>query len=186
MKYFILFLLSMLIVNTTIYAQRMMPKQKGLEINTGLLLSAEKEQFYSVGLVLTSYFNRGNYWLWGVAYHRIPKPYKNLQVPIESFLAETGYSLRLTGDLRKRFNLNASITGVGGYETVNRGKEILPDGAIIKSKSGFVYGAGGKLSLETFFSDGFVLLVHAELKALWGTSIYQLRPGTGLGLRFNF
>jgi hypothetical protein len=99
---------------------------------------------------------------------------------------EGGYSFYLFADIRKNISLNAAITGLIGYETINRGNDILYDGAKILNEENFIYGAVGKLSLETYLSDHFVLLVQARAKVLWGASLEQLRPSTGIGLRYNF
>ncbi|WP_298737431.1 conjugal transfer protein TraO [uncultured Chitinophaga sp.] len=94
--------------------------------------------------------------------------------------------MQLLGDAGKSVTFNAAFTLTGGHETINRGDELLYDGAIIKNQEGFVYGAGGRLSLETYLCDRIVLLVQGRTRVLWGTSTDQLRPSAGLGLRFNF
>jgi hypothetical protein len=86
----------------------------------------------------------------------------------------------------KNISLNAAITGVLGYESINRGEAQLYDGSIILTEDNFIYGAGGRLSLETYLSDRFVLILEGRTKVLWGTDLEQFRPSAGLGLRFNF
>jgi len=90
------------------------------------------------------------------------------------------------GDTRKNITLNAGITGVVGYESINRGEAMLYDGAKIMSEDNFVYGAGGRLTFETYLSDRFVLVLQGRTKVLWGTDLRQFRPSAGVGLRFNF
>lgn len=97
-----------------------------------------------------------------------------------------GYSLQLLGDVRKTITLNAGLTAVAGYETINHNKVTLYDGATILNKENFIYGAGGRLSLETYLSDRFVLLLQGRTKLMWGTDLKQFRPSAGAGLRFNF
>lgn len=63
---------------------------------------------------------------------------------------------------------------------------MLYDGARILSEDNFVYGAGGRLSLETYLSDQVVFLIQGRTKVLWGTDLEQFRPSAGVGLRFNF
>ncbi|MNY73621.1 Conjugative transposon protein TraO [compost metagenome] len=82
--------------------------------------------------------------------------------------------------------MNAAIIGVIGYESINRGEVLLFDGAKILSQDNFIYGAGGRLSIETYLSDRFVLLLQVRTKVLWGTDQEQFRPSAGAGLRFNF
>lgn len=171
---------------TAVQAQRMLPGQKGLEVNAGTFSSEHPARNYYLNIGLTVNGRSGNRWLCAVEYNHEYSSYKNLRIPLETYLAEGGYSLQLLGDAGKSVTFNAAFTLTGGYETINRGDELLYDGAIIKNQEGFVYGAGGRLSLETYLCDRIVLLVQGRARMLWGTSTDQLRPSAGLGLRFNF
>lgn len=170
---------------TAVQAQRMMPKQKGLEINAGLL-SKEVSGNYYLNVMLTVNGKNGNYWLWGAEYTHQVSDYRDLQIPLEAYTGEVGYSLQLLGNARKSITLNAGVTAVAGYETINRSKAMLYDGSTILDKDNFIYGAGGRLSFETYLSDGFVLLLQGRTKVVWGTDLKQFRPSAGVGLRFNF
>lgn len=81
--------------------------------------------------------------------------------------------------------INCSISAVGGYEQINRDKTGLPDGALLKNESSFTCGASGQLSVELYLSDRFVLLGYGKPRILWKTSLENLRPSVGLGLRIN-
>lgn len=177
-------MLAMLSI-TAVQAQRMIPKQKGLEVNAGLL-SKEADKNYYLNIMLTINGKNGNYWLWGAEYTHQLTGYRALQIPLEAYTGEVGYSLQLLGNARKSITLNAGVTAVAGYETINRGKATLYDGATILDKDNFIYGAGGRLSFETYLSDRFVLLLQGRTKVLWGTDLKQFRPSAGVGLRFNF
>lgn len=183
-KYIIAVLLAMVSM-TAVQAQRMMPKQKGLEINAGIL-SKEVDKDYYLNLTMTVYGRNGNYWIWGAEYTHQLAAYRDVQLPLEAYTGEVGYSLQLLGNARKSITLNAGVTAVAGYETVNRSKAVLYDGSTILDKDNFIYGAGGRLSLETYLSDRFVLLLQGRTKVMWGTDLKQFRPSAGIGLRFNF
>lgn len=185
MKRILMVTILLVTIFTTTQAQRMIPKQKGVSINSGLLLSNDIQGDWYLGIDLVHYFNRGNYWLWAAEYDRMQFAYNNYRIPTEAYLAENGYSFRLLGDKRKTLQLNAALTGLAGYESINKGKALLHDGAIIQNSGGFVYGGAGRLSLETFLNDHVILLLQARAKMLWGTSLQQFRPSVGLGLRFN-
>ncbi|TWI20313.1 conjugative transposon protein TraO [Sphingobacterium siyangense] len=169
-----------------VQAQRMVPKQKGLEINVGVLSDDKLGNDYFLNLALNVYGKNGNYWLFAAEYNHEYATYGTLDIPLETYLGEAGYSLQLLGDARKIINLNVTLTGVLGYETFNRNEKLLYDGSMIKNENGFVYGTGGRLSLETYLSDHFVLILQGRAKVLWGTSRDEFRPSAGLGLRFNF
>lgn len=168
------------------YAQRMVYRQKALEVSAGMLSTKEVSSNYEINLTLNSFAKRGNYWIWSVTYHRQTAKYKDWEIPLDRYLGEIGYSTQLLSDAKKFITLNLGLTGVGGYEMVNKGDSILLDGAKLLNKSGPVYGAGGRLSLETYLSDRIVLLLQGRVKVLWGTDFEQFRPSAGIGLRFNF
>lgn len=186
MKRYIYVLVVVLTCINQVQAQRMLPGQKGLEVSTGTLSSKKPGRNYYLNVGLTVNGKNGNYWLCAVEYNHEYSSYKRLRIPLETYLAEGGYSLQLLADASKSITLNAALTATCGYEAINRGIELLYDGAVIKSQEGFVYGAGGRLSLETYLCDRMVLLLQGRIRMLWGTSTDQLRPSAGLGLRFNF
>lgn len=185
MKKYISTVMLILMAITVTQAQRMIPKQKGLEINAGFL-SGEISKNYYLNMTLTVNGKNGNYWIYGAEYTHQFSGYREVQIPLETYTGEVGYSLQLMGDVRKTFTLNAGLTAVAGYETINRNNAILYDGAKILNHDNFIYGAGGRLSLETYLSDKFVLLLQGRTKVLWGTELKQFRPSAGIGLRFNF
>lgn len=171
---------------TIAQAQRMLPKQKGLEVNAGVLSNDKIGNDYYINTTMTVNGKNGNYQLWALEYAHQYYQYKDLRIPQETYTAEGGYSFLLLGDARKNIIFNAAITGVVGYESINRGEELLFDGAKIISEDNFIYGAGGRLSFETYLSDHFVLVLQGRTKVLWGTDLKQFRPSAGVGLRFNF
>jgi hypothetical protein len=183
-KYIFAMVLTMLSI-VAAQAQRMMPRQKGLEVNAGLLSKEVNENYY-LNMTLTVNSRNGNYWIWGAEYTHQYTDYRNVQIPLETYTGEVGYSIQLLGDVRKTFTLNAGITAVGGYETINRSEAILFDGSKILDKDNFIYGTGGRLSFETYLSDRIVLLLQVRTKVLWATDLKQFRPSAGMGIRFNF
>lgn len=171
---------------TTTQAQRMLPKQKGLEISAGVLSNDKIGNNYYISAAMTVNGRNGNYQLWALEYTHQYHDYKDLHIPQETYFAEGGCSFFLLGDARKNITLNFAITGVVGYETINRGETMLYDGAKILSEDNFIYGAGGRLTFETYLSDRFVLVLQGRTKMLWDTDLQQFRPSAGVGLRFNF
>ena len=186
MKKYIYTVMLVLMAITTTQAQRMLPKQKGLEISTGVLSKDKIGNDYYISAAMTVNGKNGNYQLWALEYTHQYHDYKDLRIPQETYSAEGGYSFFLLGDARKNITLNFAVTGVVGYETINRGEAMLYDGAKILSEDNFIYGAGGQLTFETSLSDRFVLVLKGRTKVLWGTDLEQFRPSAGVGLRFNF
>ena len=186
MKKYIYTMMFVLIGITITQAQRMLPKQKGLEVNAGTLSYDYPGRSYYLNIGMTLNGRNGNYQLWALEYTHQYDEYKNLRLPQETYTAEGGYSFFLLGDARKNITLNAAITGVLGYESINRGEALLYDGAKILTEDNFIYGAGGRLSFETYLSDRFVLILQGRTKVFWGTDLEKFRPSAGLGLRINF
>ena len=186
MKKYIYTMMFALIGITVAQAQRMLPKQKGLEVNAGTLSDDHSSRNYYLNIGMTINGKNSNYQLWALEYTQQYDEYKDFRLPQETYTAEGGYSLFLLGDSCKNITLNAAITGVLGYEVINRGEALLYDGAKILTEDNFIYGAGGRLSFETYLSDHFVLILQARTKVLWGTDLEQFRPSAGLGLRINF
>ncbi len=186
MKKYIYIMMFFLIGITISQAQRMLPKQKGLEVNAGILSDVYPDRNYYLNIGMTLNGKNGNYQLWALEYTYQYDEYKNLRLPQETYTSEGGYSFFILGDTRKNITLNAAITGVLGYESINRGEALLYDGAKILTEDNFIYGAGGRLSFETYLSDRFVLILQGRTKVLWGTVLEQFRPSAGLGLRINF
>ncbi|WP_312285538.1 conjugal transfer protein TraO [Chryseobacterium gleum] len=186
MKKYIYTVLLVLIGITAAQAQRMLPKQKGLEISAGVLSDDKIGSDYYISAAMTVNGKNGNYQLWALEYTRQYHDYKDLRIPQETYSAEGGYSFFLLGDAQKNITLNFAVIGVVGYESINRGEAMLYDGAKILSEDNFIYGAGGRLTFETYLSDRFVLVLQGRTKVLWGTDMEQFRPSAGVGLRFNF
>ena len=186
MKKYIYTVMLLLMGITIAQAQRMLPKKKGLEISAGLLSNDNIGNDYYLNIGITVNGKSGNYQIWSLEYVHQVHGYKNLRIPLETYTVEGGYSFFLLGDARKNITLNTAITGVVGYESINRGDAMLYDGARIISKDNFIYGTGGRLTLETYMSDHFVLVLQGRTKVLFGTDLKQLRPSAGVGLRFNF
>ena len=186
MKKYIYTVLLVLIGITAAQAQRMLPKQKGLEISAGMLSDDKIGNDYYISVAMTVNGKNGNYQLWALEYTHQYHEYKDLRIPQETYSAEGGYSFFLLGDAWKNITLNFAATGVVGYETINRGEAMLYDGAKLLSEDNFIYGAGGRLTFETYLSDHFVIVLQGRTKILWGTDLQQFRPSAGVGLRFNF
>lgn len=186
MKKYSYVMMFLLMTITVAQAQRMLPKQKGLEVSAGVLSDDKIGKDYYLNIALTVNGKNGNYQLWALEYSHQHHDYKNLLIPQETITAEGGYSFFLLGDLRKNITLNVGITGVVGYESINRGETNLFDGAKIMSEDSFIYGAGGRLTFETYLSDQLVLVLQGRTKVFWGTGMQQFRPSAGVGIRFNF
>jgi hypothetical protein len=97
---------------------------------------------------------------------------------------EAGYYLKLFSDRRKMFFVSLGASALGGYETVNWNEKLLPNGATIDNKDGFLYGGALTLEMETYLSDRIVLLINVQERLLGGSSVGNLNTQLAFGLKF--
>lgn len=185
MKRLHLYIIVLFLMSLTTKAQRLIPKQKAIELNAGFLLNDSKSENYFLNTAITNQSGKGNYSFFSFEYLNEKQNYKKVSIPIETFLAEAGYSFNLISDRKKNVLINFSLSATAGFERINKGNDLLFDGAEILSESNFVYGAGGKVSTEIYISDRIVLIPHIKAKALWNSSRELIRPSLGLGIRIN-
>ncbi|WP_312554312.1 conjugal transfer protein TraO [Empedobacter brevis] len=185
-KKYILKVFYLFIGLSSVNAQRMIPKKKGVEIGYSQLSNAKIGNDYAMNLGLIINGKNGNYQLWNFEYSHQYFTYNTTLIPHETYTIEGGNSFFLLGDNRRMISLNLALTAVVGYETINHGESKLNDGAIILNENNFIYGAGSWLTFETYFTDKFVFILKGQMKLVWGTDVEQLRPSVGIGMRFNF
>lgn len=179
-------LLLIIVVNTELYAQQMIPKQTGFEISYSVFPGSPEKQNYVLALGLVSYKHNGNYFFGLAEYSRKYVEYKEYDIPIDTFLLNGGYSFYLWGDSMRNFNINLGISGIAGYEQINRGKAKLYDGSLLAGTESFIYGAGSKLSLESYLTEHLVFIVNGQLRFQLDSQLGMLRSLLGFGLRYNF
>ena len=172
------------------HAQRLIPKQKGIEVVGSVpLIKGEKllaKDNFGVGVSLTRYLKRENYSFVGVEYEQQNMPYRSYNVKLKDALLQVGYMHPILSDKGKNVLLYGGISALGGYEQLNEGNKLLPDGATLLDRSRFVYGGAVHSSVEVFLTDRVLFLVKAQGRFLFGTDVHRFRPAVSAGLRFNF
>ena len=172
------------------HAQRLIPKQKGIEVVGSVpLIKGEKlfaKDNFGVGVSLTRYLKRENYPFVGIEYEQQNMPYRDYGVKLKDALLQVGYMHPILSDNGKNVFLYAGISALGGYEELNEEKNLLPDGATLLDRSRFVYGGAVHGSVEVFLTDRLLFLVKAQGRLLFGSDVHRFRPAVSAGLRFNF
>ena len=171
-------------------AQRLMPKQRGIEV-VGSVPLIKGEKFLSadnfgMGASLTRYLGRENYTFVMAEYEQQNMPYRSYDVKLKDALLHLGYMHPIFSDNGKNVLLYSGISALGGYEQLNEDKKLLPDGATLLDRSRFVYGGAVHGSVEVFLTDRVLFLVKAQGRFLFGTDVHRFRPAVSAGLRFNF
>lgn len=170
-------------------AQRLIPKQKGIEVMGSLPIVKGEKLFardnFGLGLSLTRYLKRENYSFLTVEYEQQNIPYRSYDVKLKEAFVHLGYMQPIVSDNGKNVLLYGGVSALGGYEEINDDKPFLPDGAKLLDRSRFVYGGALHLSIECFLSDNVLLLLKGQGRILFGTDVHHFRPAVSAGIRFN-
>ena len=170
-------------------AQRLIPKQKGIEVmGSQPIVKGEKlfvKDNFGLGFSLTRYLKRENYSFLTVEYEQQNMPYRSYDVKLKDAFVHLGYMQPIVSDNGKNVFAYAGISALGGYEEINDDKPFLPDGTKLLDRSRFVYGGALHLSIECFLSDNVLLLLKGQGRILFGTDVHHFRPAVSAGIRFN-
>lgn len=171
------------------HAQRLIPKQKGIEVVGSVPLVKGEKLFaknnFGVGVSLTRYLKRENYAFVLAEYEQQNMPYRAYEVKLKDALLQVGYMHPLLSDRGKNVFLYGSISALGGYEELKEDKKLLPDGATLLDRSRFIYGGAVHSSVEVFLSDNVLFILKAQGRLLFGSDVHRFRPALSAGLRFN-
>ena len=174
---------------TAVQAQRLVPSQKGLEVSASVPIVKGKSLFkqddFGMTLSLSHYLKRGKYTFLSAGYEQQALSYRSYQVPLRDYLVQMGYAHPLLSDKGKNVFFYLGASAVAGYEDINKGEKLLPDGAKLLDGSRWVYGAGLHTSVELFLTDKIIVGGKAQLRYLFNSDVHRLRPTLSLGLRYQ-
>ena len=175
---------------TAMQAQRLVPSQKGLEVLASVPIVKGKSLFkpddFGMTFSLSHYLKRGKYTFVSAGYEQQALSYRSYQVPLRDYLVQMGYAHPLLSDKGKNVFFYLGTSAVAGYEYINKGEKLLPDGAKLLDGSRWVYGAGLHTSVELFLTDRIIVGGKAQLRYLFNSDVHRLRPTLSLGLRYQF
>ena len=186
-KFLFMILASLALFTGQAHAQRCLPKMQGIEVRANMadgFNPGGNDGGYSLGTALSTYTKGGNKWVFGGEYLLKNKPYKEEKIPVAQFTAEGGYYLKVLSDARKMLFVYAGASALAGYETVNWGDKVLPDGALLRDKDVFIYGGALTLDVEFYVADRIALLANLRERCLWGNSTGHFHTQFGLGVKF--
>ena len=170
-------------------AQRLIPKQRGIEVLGSVPLIKGEKLFagdnFGVGISLTRYLKRENYTFASLEYEQQNMPYRSYNIPMKDILLHLGYMQPVLADRGKNVLVYVGVSALCGYEELNRDKKLLPDGATLLDRSRFVYGGAVHGSVEVFLTDRVLFLVKIQGRILFGSDVYRFRPALLAGFRFN-
>ena len=182
MRYVIFSLLLTLTV--TVQAQRRLHGQQGFQATVGKVDGFKTNSLHA-GAAFSQFTKNGHQWTFGAEYLCKKLPYNNAQwVPVEQFTGEGGYYRTLLSDFTKTFFFTAGISGMAGYELVNRNKPALYDGSTLLSQSRFIFGGAVSFEIETYFSDGIILLTGFRQRIMPASTVNMFHYQLSIGLKF--
>lgn len=170
------------------HAQRYLPGMKGIQVSAGAVdgfkLSKQDGQAFCFGAGVATYTKSGNRWVFGAEYLQKNLRYTDMYIPVSQFTGEAGHYFKFLSDNSKTFFLSLGVSLMGGYETVNRGKELLNDGASILNQDNFLYGGAFTLESETYLTDRIVLVAGARERFLPSSSVSDFHFQLNVGVKF--
>lgn len=189
-KLMIVGLLSLLLgaIGQPVSAQRLLPNQNGLEVMGGIVFQPRVSNpinsgDFSVEAGYNHYFRVGNYLLVTADYEQRHYTYKEWRIPIQDALLQVSYNHPLVMNRGRDILLYAGIAALGGYEFVNNGETIMPNGATLQNQSRWVYGVSPMISLETYLHDRLVFVLRGEGRFLFNQQTYLIHPTIQAGLK---
>lgn len=189
MKKSIILLVCLVAIAISTHAQRLIPGQRGLQLSIGVPITESKlfeNGNFTTQMAMTINHKRANHWLFGLEYAKKNFAYRKEYIPAETVVFEGGYMLNLFSDAGKNVLFNTGITAVTGYESINRGKKLLYDGATLLAKDRFVYGGAYHLALDVFAADNLVFFVKGKCNVLWNSDVEMFRPQLSTGVKIIF
>ena len=120
---------------------------------------------------------------YGAGYFRKDYVYRDAIVPKALLTVEAGYFIPLVRGCRDKMALTAGLSALAGYETSNRGRKQLYDGATLTDPDCFVYGGALSVQAEGYLSDRFAVLLQMRERLLGGSSITRFHTLLGIGIR---
>ncbi|WP_421805756.1 conjugal transfer protein TraO [Flagellimonas sp.] len=110
----------------------------------------------------------------------------NIEVPYNNYLVNVGYFTKLVQSPQSGFSA-ALGGGISlGYEYINNGENILSDGSVLLSQSGFVYGLMGGVDLDIFLSSSLSMFLPANFIYQFNSDMGNSIIYAGLGVRYSF
>ena len=182
MRNITLFIL-LLTLTVSAQAQRRLHGQQGLQLTVGKVDGLKGNTIHT-GIALSQFTKNGHQWKFGAEYLRKKLQYGKQIIPLEQFTGEAGYCRTVLSDARKNFFFTGGISGVAGYELLNRSETLLDDGSTLLSESKFLFGGAFSLEIETYITDSFILLTGFRQRILPGSTVNKFHYQWSVGLKF--
>ena len=102
------------------HAQRLIPKQRGIEVLGSVPLIKGEKLFagdnFGVGISLTRYLKRENYTFASLEYEQQNMSYRSYNIPMKDILLHLGYMQPVLADRGKNALVYVGVSALCGYE----------------------------------------------------------------------
>ena len=172
-------------------AQRCLPGMSAVEVKAdmvdGFYTGNSRDCGYSLGVYYSVFKGNANTWSFGGEYLQTYKPYgEKGRIPVAQFTGEVGFNLHLVSDYSQTFHLYGGVSALGGYESVNWGDKLLPDGSTLHNSDAFIYGGAITLQADFYLNDNFALGANIKERFIFGNSTGHFRFSYGVQLKYVF
>ena len=179
----IVLIISFLLLTLSGQAQRRLPGQQSLQATIGTVNGLGNNTLHC-GFAFSQFNKNQNRWTFGAEYLLKKLEYRIQTISIEQFTGEGGYFYTFLSDGSKTFFFTAGVSGMAGYEQVNRGKSILYDGSTLLSKSKFLFGGAFSFEVEAYVIDRVILLANFRQRILPASTVNRFNSQFGMGIKF--
>ena len=179
----IILVISLIMLTVTVQAQRRLPGQQGLQATIGKVDGLSGKSIHA-GASLSKFTKNKHRWSYGVEFLCKKSQYNAQYIPVEQFTGEAGYYRTFLSDGGKTFFLSLGISGMAGYEAVNKDKSLLNDGSAVMSKSGFLIGGALSFEMEAYIIDHIILVAGFRQRFLPTSNVNRFHNQLGIGIKF--
>lgn len=184
---------GMLLACGEAHAQRGLPGQVGIGVGGGIVdgftfRDSHRAYRFWGELEVTRYNRNHSYWNFTAGCLRKDYRYEGALgdqiVPMAHVTGLLGYNQPLLADRGRNITLFGGLARLLGYETTGWGEKRLDDGATLRSKDSFIYGAAVSVCVEWYLSNRVIVLLKAREGVAFGSSTGTFHTEVGIGFRF--
>ncbi|MDR1172853.1 MAG: conjugal transfer protein TraO [Bacteroidales bacterium] len=173
----------LLLLTADVQAQRRLPGQQTVQATVGPVDGFSKKSFHT-GVALSRFTKNSNRWTFGAEYLHKEFRYQEQPIPVEQLTGEAGFFLSVLSDRSKTFFVTAGLSGMLGYELVNRDKSLLYDGSSLLPESKFLCGGALSFEIEAWPADRVILLAGFRQRVLPGSAVSKFHNQLLIGIKF--
>ena len=173
-------LLVLLVITSYTYSQQIESYSVG--IGGGYVQNG-----YGINVAYDYYYDRNKYVKAEALFSVHNEKFKNesfKSIPYQSFYLNIGQYWEIAGFNRRTYTWNIGGGASVGYQVINKGKEELENGAIILSKSMFVYGVFTGATFKVFLTQDTSLQIEAKEFYHVNSDIGNLSPYISVGMNY--